>query len=270
MNFHDLTKWQFILLNVLVSAVVSLAVVVLVVSFLDGRLDLDNQPKQNLSGTGTGTSTQTANGSSTESTPAGKAAAQKEQLTLDVGQKGLESVVEVYAKTAAGKQQTGIGFFVSPNEVLVGTDELSSNTVISYQGNAVSAQVIARDDGAGIALLKAELPGNSPKPSPAMLSSSAVELGERVVALGGENGYSILTGNVTGMIPSSSSGAFKNYARIQTDISWTHTPSGAPVFDTDGNAIGIHVASNSNGSYTLLISKDTLRQLEGSAPQNGH
>jgi serine protease Do len=140
------------------------------------------------------------------------------------------------------------GFVVTNNHVIADADEVS---VILNNGTTLKAEVLGRDTKTDLALLKV----SSPTPLKAVKfgDSDRLRLGEWVVAIG--NPFS-LGGTVTAGIVSArnrdiNSGPYDNY--IQTDAAINRGNSGGPLFNLDGDVIGVNTAiiSPSGGSIGI-------------------
>ena len=143
------------------------------------------------------------------------------------------------------------GYVVTNNHVIADADEI---TVILNDGTKLKADLVGRDQKTDIALLKV----NSDKPLHAVKfgDSEKLRLGEWVIAIG--NPFS-LGGTVTAGIVSArnrdiQSGPYDNY--IQTDASINRGNSGGPLFNLDGEVVGINTAiiSPSGGSIGIGFS----------------
>src|SRR5215472_11205869 len=152
----------------------------------------------------------------------------------------------------------GSGFIIDPagvvvtnNHVIADADEV---TVILNDGTRLKAEVLGRDTKVDLALLRVK----SEKPLTAVQfgDSDKLRLGEWVVAIG--NPFS-LGGTVTAGIVSArnrdiNSGPYDNY--IQTDAAINRGNSGGPLFNLEGEVIGINTAiiSPSGGSIGIGFS----------------
>jgi serine protease Do len=149
----------------------------------------------------------------------------------------------------------GSGFIIDPsglvvtnNHVIADADEV---TVILNDGTNLKATIVGRDKKADLALLKVQ----SDKPLKAVKfgDSDKMRLGEWVIAIG--NPFS-LGGTVTAGIVSArnrdiNSGPYDNY--IQTDAAINRGNSGGPLFNLNGEVIGVNTAiiSPSGGSIGI-------------------
>ena len=140
------------------------------------------------------------------------------------------------------------GLVVTNNHVIADADEVN---VILNDGTTLKAEVIGRDQKTDLALLKV----TPIKPLKAVKfgDSDKLRLGEWVIAIG--NPFS-LGGTVTAGIVSArnrdiQSGPYDNY--IQTDAAINRGNSGGPLFNLNGEVIGVNTAiiSPSGGSIGI-------------------
>ncbi|MGO9701884.1 MAG: Do family serine endopeptidase [Xanthobacteraceae bacterium] len=149
----------------------------------------------------------------------------------------------------------GSGFVIDPsgvvvtnNHVIADADEIN---VILNDGTKLPAELIGRDTKSDLALLRV----HTDKPLKAVKfgDSDKLRLGEWVIAIG--NPFS-LGGTVTAGIVSArnrdiNSGPYDNY--IQTDAAINRGNSGGPLFNLNGDVIGVNTAiiSPSGGSIGI-------------------
>jgi serine protease Do len=149
----------------------------------------------------------------------------------------------------------GSGFIIDPsglvvtnNHVIEGADEI---TVILNNGTKLKAKLIGKDAKSDIALLRV----NSTKPLKAVTfgDSDKLRLGEWVVAIGNPFGLveTVTAGIVSARNRDINSGPYDNY--IQTDAAINRGNSGGPLFNLNGEVIGINTAiiSPSGGSIGI-------------------
>jgi serine protease Do len=161
------------------------------------------------------------------------------------------------------------GYVVTNNHVIEGADEVS----VTLQDNTtLKAEIVGRDESGDIALLKVKT--DKPLPTVEFGDSSASRVGDWVLAIGNPFG---LGGTVTAGIVSARGrdihqGQYDDF--IQTDAAINRGNSGGPLFNMDGQVIGINTAifSPSGGSIGIGFSipsnmaKLTVAQLK----QYGH
>ena len=140
------------------------------------------------------------------------------------------------------------GIVVTNNHVIADADEIN---VIMNDGTKIKAELVGVDKKTDLAVLKFK----PPKPLIAVKfgDSDKLRLGEWVIAIG--NPFS-LGGTVTAGIVSArnrdiSSGPYDNY--IQTDAAINRGNSGGPLFNLDGEVIGVNtlIISPSGGSIGI-------------------
>jgi serine protease Do len=140
------------------------------------------------------------------------------------------------------------GLVVTNNHVIADADEVS---VILNDGTTLKAELIGTDKKSDLALLK--VTPTKPLKAVKFGDSDTLRLGEWVVAIG--NPFS-LGGTVTAGIVSArnrdiNSGPYDNY--IQTDAAINRGNSGGPLFNLNGDVIGVNTAiiSPSGGSIGI-------------------
>lgn len=143
------------------------------------------------------------------------------------------------------------GFVVTNNHVIDGADEIS---VILQDDTELSAEIIGTDEKTDLALLKVE--SDTPLPAVPWGDSARARVGDWVLAIGNPLGFG---GTVTAGIISARgrdirSGPYDNY--IQTDAPINRGNSGGPLFNMDGDVIGINTAifSQTGGSIGIGFS----------------
>jgi serine protease Do len=149
----------------------------------------------------------------------------------------------------------GSGFVIDPSGIVVTNNHVISEadeiTVILNDGTRLKAELIGKDQKTDIALLRVK--PDKPLKAVKFGDSEKLRLGEWVIAIG--NPFS-LGGSVTAGIVSArnrdiNSGPYDNY--IQTDAAINRGNSGGPLFNLDGEVIGINTAiiSPSGGSIGI-------------------
>jgi serine protease Do len=173
-------------------------------------------------------------------------------------------------------QSLGSGFIIDPsgyvvtnNHVIEGADEVS----VTLQDNTtLKAKIVGRDESGDLALLKV----NSDKPLPTVPfgDSSAMRVGDWVLAIGNPFG---LGGTVTAGIVSARGrdihqGQYDDF--IQTDAAINRGNSGGPLFNMDGQVIGINTAifSPSGGSIGIgfSIPSNMAKKIVADLKEYGH
>src|SRR5213078_3951475 len=140
------------------------------------------------------------------------------------------------------------GIVVTNNHVISEADEI---TVILNDGARLKAELIGKDQKTDLALLRVK--PDKPLKAVKFGDSEKLRLGEWVIAIG--NPFS-LGGSVTAGIVSArnrdiNSGPYDNY--IQTDAAINRGNSGGPLFNLNGEVIGVNTAiiSPSGGSIGI-------------------
>ncbi|HAY49326.1 MULTISPECIES: DegQ family serine endoprotease [Thalassospira] len=140
------------------------------------------------------------------------------------------------------------GYIVTNNHVIDGADEIS---VRLHDGETLDAELIGRDPKTDVALLKVEPKDDLPFVK--WGDSDASRIGDWAMAIGNPFG---LGGTVTAGIISArnrdiNQGPYDDF--IQTDASINRGNSGGPLFNLDGDVIGINSAiySPSGGSVGI-------------------
>ncbi len=167
----------------------------------------------------------------------------------------------------------GSGFIIDPSGIVVTNNHVVADAdevhVILNDGTRLKAEVVGRDQKIDLAVLRVK--SDKPLKAVSFGDSDKLKLGEWVIAIG--NPF-MLGGTVTAGIVSArnrdiNSGPYDNY--IQTDASINRGNSGGPLFNLDGEVIGVNTAiiSPSGGSIgigfalpskTVVSVIDQLRQ----------
>ncbi len=165
------------------------------------------------------------------------------------------------------------GYIVTNNHVIADADEI---TVILHDDTSLKAELVGRDTKTDVAVLKVK----TDKPLVAVNwgDSDKARVGDWVLAIGNPFG---LGGSVTAGILSArqrdiNSGPYDDF--LQTDASINRGNSGGPLFNMDGQVIGIATAiySPSGGSIGIgfaipsAIAKSVAAELIGEPDHNVH
>ena len=140
------------------------------------------------------------------------------------------------------------GIVVTNNHVIADADEIS---VVFNDGSKLKAELIGKDPKTDLAVLRVK--PDKPLKAVKFGNSEKLRLGEWVIAIG--NPFS-LGGSVTAGIVSArnrdiNSGPYDNY--IQTDAAINRGNSGGPLFNLNGEVVGVNTAiiSPSGGSIGI-------------------
>jgi serine protease Do len=165
------------------------------------------------------------------------------------------------------------GYIVTNNHVIADADEI---TVILHDNTNLKATVVGRDTKTDIALLKVKT--GKPMIAAGWGDSDAARVGDWVLAIGNPFG---LGGSVTAGILSArqrdiNSGPYDDF--LQTDAPINRGNSGGPMFNMDGQVIGINTAiySPSGGSIGIgfaipaALAKAVVAELKNEADHTVH
>jgi serine protease Do len=151
----------------------------------------------------------------------------------------------------------GSGFVISEDGYIVTNDHVikqADEIVIEFfSGEELTAKVVGTDPKTDIALLKVE--ADEPLPFVTFGDSDAARVGDWVLAMGNPlgQGFSVSAGIVSAR-NRSLSGSYDDY--IQTDAAINRGNSGGPLFNMDGEVIGVNTAilSPNGGSIGIGFS----------------
>jgi serine protease Do len=142
------------------------------------------------------------------------------------------------------------GFIVTNNHVIEGADEIE---VEFFSGERLAAKVIGTDKNTDIAVLK--VTSDAPLPFVSFGDSDTARVGDWVVAMGNPlgQGFSVSAGIVSAR-NRALSGIYDDY--IQTDAAINRGNSGGPLFNLDGEVVGVNTAilSPNGGSIGIGFS----------------
>jgi serine protease Do len=142
------------------------------------------------------------------------------------------------------------GYIVTNNHVIESADEI---TIEFFSGETLVAKVIGTDPNTDIALLKVE--ADEPLPFVSFGDSDTARVGDWVVAMGNPlgQGFSVSAGIVSAR-NRALSGSYDDY--IQTDAAINRGNSGGPLFNLEGEVIGVNTAilSPNGGSIGIGFS----------------
>jgi serine protease Do len=181
----------------------------------------------------------------------------------------------------------GSGFIVSPNGYIVtnnhliagltGTGTVDTVTVTTTDGKEYPARIVGRDDTSDLALLKIE--GNN-LPFVQWGDSTRARVGDWVIAIGDPYGVgSTVTAGIISALHRGITGAGAYDRYIQTDAAINMGNSGGPMFDLNGNVIGINSAlispTGASVGIGLAIPAELAKPvidslMKGQRPQRGY
>ena len=142
------------------------------------------------------------------------------------------------------------GFIVTNNHVIEGADEI---LIEFYSGEKLPAKLIGTDPKTDIAVLKVE--AGKPLPFVTFGDSDLMRVGDWVMAMGNPlgQGFSVSAGIVSAR-GRQLSGSYDDF--IQTDAAINRGNSGGPLFNMDGQVVGVNtsILSPNGGSIGIGFS----------------
>lgn len=167
------------------------------------------------------------------------------------------------------------GYIVTNNHVVDEVRDQDSIKVKLYNGNEYPARIIGTDSRTDLALLKIE-EGNLPYA--VFADSSALEMGEEVIAIGNPLGAGISCSN--GIISALEKEIYINNVYmtvIQTNAAVNEGNSGGGLFDLNGNIVGIVNAKKTSGlteatveGMGYAIPANTVKRIISEIMENGY
>jgi serine protease Do len=154
------------------------------------------------------------------------------------------------------------GYIVTNNHVIQDSDQI---TVTLNDGTEMPAKLVGRDTKTDLALLKVN--PRKPLPSTHFGNSDKARIGDWVIAIGDPFGIgsTVTAGIVSARNRNINAGPYDDF--IQTDAPINKGNSGGPLFDMDGNVIGINsqIFSPSGGSVGIgfAIPANLAREVVG-------
>jgi len=162
-----------------------------------------------------------------------------------------KTVIGVKTKTKAGKTLEGSGLIVTSDGLLVTLADLvpqGSNFSFFVDGEIASFQILKRDLKENLALVKIE---KTNLPTVGFANLEKLKLGERVFLVGmvfEKNTSPVLVVN---------EGIVKSFDedKIETNISENENLSGSPLFDIEGNFLGLNKINSDGKVISVPVSK---------------
>ncbi|MBY0613531.1 MAG: Do family serine endopeptidase [Beijerinckiaceae bacterium] len=140
------------------------------------------------------------------------------------------------------------GIVVTNNHVIADANEIF---VVLNDGTEIKAELVGKDPKVDLAVLRVKT--DRPLKSVKFGDSTQSRIGDSVIAIGNPFGFggSVSAGIISAINRNIGSGSYDNY--IQTDASINKGNSGGPLFNMDGDVIGINTAiiSPSGGSIGI-------------------
>ncbi len=166
------------------------------------------------------------------------------------------------------QQGSGSGVIISPDGYIVTNDHVISGaddvSVTLADQQAYEAKVVGRDPKTDLAVLKIE--SDQTLPAAELGDSDQLSVGDWVVAIGNPFGlnHTVTSGIVSAKGRVIGAGPYDDF--IQTDASINPGNSGGPLFDLNGNVVGINTAIIPQGqgigfAIPVNIARELLPQL---------
>ena len=199
----------------------------------------------------------------------------------------IDSSNELGSRLGSGFVYDNSGHVITNYHVVVPGSSNNDELQVSFlDGNVYSAELVGFDQFADLAVIKVKNITSDKLTPLALANSSALRIGETVVAIGNPFGLSgsMTVGIVSGLgrlLPSNENGenlpgatsSFSIPNIIQTDAAINPGNSGGPLIDTQGRVIGINTAIFSNtGVYSgvgFAIPSNTISKVVTSLIQTG-
>jgi len=179
----------------------------------------------------------------------------------------LRKRFEQQAPQAAPQAGLGSGFLISDTGQIVTNhhvvDGAQSVKVTLSDGNTYDAEVIGSDPATDIALIS--IKADAPLPFVTFGSSEAMRVGDEVVAVGNPFGLSstVTSGIISAKSRDIHAGPYDEF--IQTDAAINRGNSGGPLFNNDGDVVGMNTAilSPDGGSVGIgfAVPSDVVRHI---------
>ncbi|MCH2457328.1 MAG: trypsin-like peptidase domain-containing protein, partial [Henriciella sp.] len=195
----------------------------------------------------------------------------------------LERFNEFFGRDPEGFRREGSlgsGFVVSADGVIITNNHVIENAdeinVIFASGRTLQAELIGTDVETDIAVLKVE--SEAPLPFVEFADSDAAEVGDWVMAIGNPFGFggSVSAGIISARNRDIQSGRYDDF--IQTDAAINRGNSGGPLFNLNGEVVGVNTAiiSPTGGSVGLgfsipanLVEQVAAQIIEYGKPRRG-
>jgi serine protease Do len=153
------------------------------------------------------------------------------------------------------ERSLGSGFIIDPDGLVVTNDhvidEADEVEVVLQDGRVLPAEIIGRDPATDLAVLRVN--AGEPLPFVVFGDSDAMRVGEWVVAIGNPFGLGgSLTAGVVSALGREIGGDYDDY--LQSDVAINSGNSGGPMFNMNGEVIGVNTAIFSPTGTSVGIS----------------
>ncbi len=155
----------------------------------------------------------------------------------------------------------GEGYIVTNNHVIQGAEDI---TVILRDDTQLKAKLIGSDSRVDVAVLKVEPPNKKPLPAVKFGDSDKSRVGDWVIAIGNPFGlgHSVTAGIISAR-GRSLNDSLDDY--LQTDAAINKGNSGGPLFNAEGEVIGVNTAiyspSGTNAGLAFSIPSNLVKQV---------
>jgi serine protease Do len=180
---------------------------------------------------------------------------------------------EFFGNNPHGKMKThalGSGFVISPEGLIITNNhvvEKATEIKIKLQNDKeYDAKLVGRDPKTDLALIRVTPDKDFPKPA-ALGDSDALRVGDQVMAVGNPFGlgHTVTTGIISAKSRVLGAGPYDDF--LQTDAAINPGNSGGPLFNMDGQVVGINTAIIAQGqglgfAIPVNMAKDLLPQLK--------
>jgi S1-C subfamily serine protease len=172
--------------------------------------------------------------------------ATRAETVAEVFRKVAGSVVVIHASEGAEgaeDSEIGSGVLIAPDRVLTAAHvvQVANRIVVDVGDQSIAARVVASEPSADVALLELQQAATG-APVATLGDSSAVQVGDQVLVVGAPLGMSrtLSVGHISGRRAARKLfGGFTGAEMLQTDASINPGNSGGPMFDMNGNVVGI-------------------------------
>ena len=155
----------------------------------------------------------------------------------------------------------GDGYIITNNHVIQGAEDI---TVILRDDTQLKAKLIGSDSRVDIAVLKVEPPNKKPLPAAKFGDSDKSRVGDWVIAIGNPFGlgHSVTAGIISAR-GRALSDSLDDY--LQTDAAINKGNSGGPLFNAEGEVVGVNTAiyspSGTNAGLAFSIPSNLVKQV---------
>jgi len=192
------------------------------------------------------------------------------EITATAGSQGFGS--QGQRSQGSGFVYDAAGHVITNQHVVEGADSLS---VRLWNGATYKATLVGSDASTDLAVLKIDAPSSVIHPL-ALTDSSAVQVGQAVVAIGSPFGLeeTVTSGIVSALHREMTApNNFTITDSIQTDAAINHGNSGGPLLDLNGKVIGVtaQIESDSGGNdgVGFAIPSNTVKSIASQLISNG-